>query len=88
MHTLANIVEENFKNKTFTSVAFLDVSGTFACTWPPAILAALAEYNCPKYLMAIIESLFENREANINVNDFIFKKRRLEYTGTPGQKGQ
>ena len=53
----------------FTSVAFLDVSGAFDCTWPPAILAALAENNCPKYLMGIIE----NREANINVNDFIFK---------------
>lgn len=73
MHTLANIVEENVKNKVFTTVAFLDVSGAFDCRWPPAILAALAKYNCPKYLIGIIESLFENREASINVNDFIFK---------------
>ena len=72
MHTCANIVEENLK-KVFTSVAFLDVSGAFDCTWPPSILAAQAEYNCPKYPMSIIESLFENREAYINVNDFIFK---------------
>jgi hypothetical protein len=73
MHTLANIVEENFKHKVFTSVVFLDVSGAFDSTWTPAILAATAEYNCPKYLMGVIKSLFENREANINVNDFIFK---------------
>ena len=73
MHTLANIVEENFKNKVYTSVAFLDISGAFDCTWPPAILAALAKYNCPNYLISIIESLFENREANIKVNDYIFK---------------
>ena len=46
------------------------MSGAFDCTLPPAILAALAEYNCPKYLMGIIESLFENREVNINVSDF------------------
>ena len=58
MHTLANIAEDNFKNKVFTSEAFLDVSGAFDCTWPPAILAELAENNCPKYLMSIIANLF------------------------------
>jgi hypothetical protein len=55
---LANIAEDNFKNKVFTSEAFLDVSGAFDCTWPPAILVSLAEYNCPKYLMSIIANLF------------------------------
>jgi len=73
MHSLANTIETNFKNKILTSVIFLDISGAFDCAWPPAILAALAKYKCPIYLIKIIESLFHNREANITIDDFIFK---------------
>ena len=73
MHSLAHIIENNFKNKILTTVLFLDISGAFDCAWPPAILAALAKYKCPIYLIKIIESLFQNREANITIDDFIFK---------------
>jgi hypothetical protein len=72
MHDLANIIETNFKNKQYTAVVFLDISGAFDCTWPMAVLSALSKKGCPLYLLEIIESLFLNRKALIKTGENVF----------------
>ena len=72
MHDLANIIETNFKNKQYTAVVFLDISGAFDCTWPMAVLSALSKKGCPLYLLEIIESLFFDRKALIKTSENTF----------------
>ena len=72
MHSLSQVIENNFSKKEYTTVLFLDISGAFDCAWPSAILAALAKRKCPTYLLRFIKSLFENRTARLSHGQYTF----------------
>jgi hypothetical protein len=68
------IIEENLKQRNYTSVIILDVREAFDGAWWPSILRNLRELKCPKKLLNLSRSYFRNRTASLCGNTLKIEK--------------
>lgn len=66
-HSLVSCIESAFTAKESAAGAFLDIKSAFDSAWHPAILAALAKRSCPVYLIKLVKSFLQDRQATISL---------------------
>ena len=70
VHCLTTIVENNLARGTFTASLFLDIAGAFDSAWGPAIVAALIQKGCPKYLCYMVQSFLADRRVSLQAGHY------------------
>ena len=75
------VIEENLKQKNWTSVVSLGVWGAFDAAWWQSILFNLKELKCPKKLFNLSRSYFSNITASLCGNTL--KIEKLVIMGCP-----
>ena len=71
-HDLVYNIEASFNKKSFTAVAFLDITSAFDSAWPTSILDSLLKKDCPVYLVKIIKSFLSDRVGLLNDNGKVY----------------
>lgn len=77
---LVNNVETAKLNGMYTGAVFLDVSKAFDSIWIKGLIYKLAEIYCPKYLIAIIINLLQDRKLKVKIRN----KYSYEFTMEQG----
>ncbi len=69
LHAIISQIEDSFAARSFTASVLIDIKSAFDAAWHPAIISALGEKRCPRYLIRIVASFLKCRRAALSLRE-------------------
>ncbi|KZS03685.1 Uncharacterized protein APZ42_033521 [Daphnia magna] len=70
-HSLISFRDAAKETKCVTACAFLDIKSAFDTAWHPAIMSALVDRKCPRYLIHLIYCFLSDRTAILSLDNTV-----------------